>query len=420
MKDKKEVIVIGGGVIGLSCAYFLTQEGHKVRLIDRMPEGDKKGCSFGNAGYVCPSHFVPLSAPGMITKGLKWMLNPESPFYVKPRLNVDLLRWMLNFKRATSARRMERAIPVLKDLGILSRELFDQMEESLDFTLVKKGLIMLCINQESLDEESSLAKRANAFGIDTKTLSKQDISAMQKGLSLEAAGGVIYPTDGHLVPGELMTSLSAELRSRGVELSYSTEVLDFVKEGSLIKAIQTDGEMLEADEFVLAAGSWSPLLAKKLMLNLPIQVGKGYSLTVPGMGSMLQVPMILLEGKVAVTPMGDDLRFAGTMEITDYDQRVNPKRISGMLKTIASYLPELPIDQFRDVAPWSGFRPCSPDGLPYIGRFRDYQNLVAATGHAMLGLSLSAVTGKLVSEVISGQMPSVELSALSPDRYNRR
>jgi D-amino-acid dehydrogenase len=294
------------------------------------------------------------------------------------------------------------------------------MEASLNFTLIKKGLIMLCINQESLDEESGLAKRANAFGIDAKTLSKQDISAMQKGLSLEAAGGVIYPADGHLVPGELMTSLSAELRSRGVEFSYSTEVLDFVKEGSIIKAIQTDGEMLEADEFVLAAGSWSPLLAKKLGLNLPIQVGKGYSLTVPGMGYMLQVPMILLEGKVAVTPMGDDLRFAGTMEITGYDQRVNPKRISGMLKTIASYLPELPIDQFRDVAPWSGFRPCSPDGLPYIGRFRDHQNLVAATGHAMLGLSLSAVTGKLVSEVISGQMPSVELSALSPDRYNRR
>lgn len=419
MKDKKEVIVIGGGVIGLSCAYFLTQEGHKVRLIDRMPEGDKKGCSFGNAGYVCPSHFVPLAAPGMITKGLKWMLNPESPFYVKPRLNADLLRWMINFKRATSSRRMERAIPVLKDLGILSRELFEQMEASLDFTLVKKGLIMLCIKQASLDEESDLAKRANAFGINAKTLSSQDISAMQNGLSLDAEGGVIYPTDGHLVPEELMASLSTELRSRGVEFSYSTEVLDFVKEGPMITAIQTDGEMLEADEFVLAAGSWSPLLAKKLRLNLPIQVGKGYSLTVPGMGSMLQVPMILLEGKVAVTPMGNDLRFAGTMEITGYDQSVNPKRISGMLKTIASYLPELPLDQLRDVAPWSGFRPCSPDGLPYIGRFRDHQNLVAATGHAMLGLSLSAVTGKLVSQVISGQMPSVELSALSPDRYNR-
>ena len=135
---------------------------------------------------------------------------------------------------------------------------------------------------------------------------------------------------------------------------------------------------------------------------------------------MLQVPMILVEGKVAVTPMGNDLRFAGTMEITGYDQRVNPKRISGMLKTIASHFPELSMDQVRDVTPWSGFRPCSPDGLPYIGRFRDHQNLVAATGHAMLGLSLSAVTGKLVSEVISGQMPLVELSALSPDRYNRK
>jgi len=420
MKEKKDVLVIGGGVIGLCCAYFLTQEGHRVRIIDRMPEGDKTGCSFGNAGYVCPSHFVPLAAPGMITKGLKWMLNPESPFYVKPRFNTDLIRWVLNFKRATSLKRMEGAIPILKDLGIHSRELFEQMESSLGFTLVKKGLIMLCKEQVSLDEEIGLAQRANEFGIGASSLSSQDISSLQNGLSLKAAGGVIYPTDAHLEPGEFMGSLYSDLKAKGVEFHHSAEALDFVKEGSRIKAIKTDGKLLEAEEFVLAAGSWSPLLAKKLGLNLPIQVGKGYSLTVPGMGSMLEVPMILLEGKVAVTPMGDDLRFAGTMEITGYDQRVNPKRISGMLKTIASYLPDLPIDRIKDVAPWSGFRPCSPDGLPYIGRFRDHENLVAATGHAMLGLSLSAVTGKLVSEVISEQMPLVELNSLSPDRYNGR
>ena len=419
MGSQKKVAIIGGGVVGLCSAYYLHAAGHLVTVLERSAKNDKKGCSFGNAGYVCPSHFVPLAAPGMINKGLMWMLDPESPFYVRPRLNKDLLKWLFEFKKATRLDRVENAMPVLKDLGVLSRELFGELEMALDFSLEKKGLIMMCQDQKTLDKEAVLADRAKELGLEAKVLSNEDISKLQPRVLFSGAGGVMYPSDAHLVPAQLMKALREGLDDKGIVFVNETEATGFEVNGDKLTAILTTNGKHVADDFVLTAGSWSPLLANELGINLPIQVGKGYSLTVQGMGKLMDVPGILVEGKVAVTPMENDLRFAGTMEIVGYENRINPKRISGMLKSIVKAYPEIDIDRIKCTPPWFGFRPCSPDGLPYIGRFNRYRNLIAASGHAMLGVSLSAATGKLVGEIVSGLAPSIALDLFSPDRYNR-
>lgn len=419
MESQKKVVIIGGGAVGLCSAYYLHGVGHHVTVLERSSKDDKKGCSFGNAGYVCPSHFVPLAAPGMINKGLMWMLDPESPFYVRPRLNKDLLKWLLEFKKATNLTRVDKAIPALKDLGALSRELFDELENSLDFSLEKKGLIMMCQDQKTLDKEAMLAVRAKELGLEARVLSNEDISKLQPSLLFAGAGGVLYPGDAHLVPAQLMKALREDLGDKGIVFVNNTEATGFEVIGDKLTAVLTANGKHVADDFVLTAGSWSPLLAKELGIKLPIQVGKGYSLTVEGMGELLDVPGILVEGKVAVTPMENDLRFAGTMEIVGYENHINPKRINGMIKTIAKAYPEIDIDRIKATSPWFGFRPCSPDGLPYIGRFNRYSNLIAASGHAMLGVSLSAATGKLVGEIVSDLAPSVTLDLFSPERYNR-
>ena len=419
MESQKKVVIIGGGVVGLCSAYYLHAAGHHVVVLERSSKDDKKGCSFGNAGYVCPSHFVPLAAPGMINKGLMWMLDPESPFYVRPRFNKELLNWLIEFKKATGLNRVEKAIPALKDLGVLSRELFSELESSLDFSLETKGLIMMCQDQKTLDKEAALAVRAKELGLEAKVLSSEDISKLQPKLLFSGAGGVLYPGDAHLTPIQLMKALREDLCDKGVVFVNDVEATGFEINGDKLTAVLTTNGKYMADDFVLTAGSWSPLLAKELGINLPIQVGKGYSLTVEGMGELLDVPGILVEGKVAVTPMENDLRFAGTMEIVGYENRINSKRISGMIKTIVKSYPQIDIERIKNTLPWFGFRPCSPDGLPYIGRFNRYSNLIAATGHAMLGVSLSAATGKLVGEIVSHRTSSVALELFAPDRYNR-
>jgi len=416
MSTSKNIAIIGGGVIGLCCAYYLNKEGHKVKIFDRLPEGDTEGCSFGNAGYICPSHFLPLAAPGMINMGLKWMLDAESPFYIKPRFNAELILWLFKFSKAATRARSEISIPTLRDMGIASRELFNEMEGKIDFKLHQKGLLIVCQTQQMMDEEGALAIRVREFGMEATVMDRDGIRK-NTDLDIKAIGAIHYPMDAHMDPSEFMAAIRKHLITAGVEFVNSTEITSFEIENGSIKQVNTTSGDYIADEFVLSAGSWSGDLAKQLGLNMPIQAGKGYNLTVEGMGELISTPMILAERKVAITPIGSKLRFAGTMEIAGIDLSINPKRIDGILKSVKLYLPGIDIERIRSVKPWAGLRPVSPDGLPYVGRFTKYSNLIAANGHAMLGLSLSAITGKLVSQIVSDEDPSIDIALLSPDRY---
>jgi D-amino-acid dehydrogenase len=411
------VLVVGAGVVGLASALYASRRGHDVTVLD-AGDGDG-GCSFGNSGMIVPSHFTPLAAPGMVSMGLRYMGDPESPFYVRPRLSWDLLTWGFRFWRAARRSRVDRAAPVLRDLHLASRALYEEWAGALgDFGLEKGGLLMLCNTEPGLAEETHAAREAQALGVPAEVLTGDGVRALEPSLTVEVRGGVYYPLDCFLDPGRLMSALRSELGRRGVAIRLRTRVAGFDREGSRIRGARTDGGVVEADEFVLAAGIWSDAVARDLGLRLPMQAGKGYSLTLPDPPERPRHCAILVEGRVAVTPMGSGVRFGGTMELCGVDLGIDAARVRGIKRSVRAYLPRFQEASFEGIAPWCGLRPCSPDGLPYLGRFRKYGNLSAATGHAMMGVSLGPISGRLIGEILAGERPSLDLSVLSPDRYS--
>lgn len=410
----QQVTILGAGVIGLCTALDCARRGMTVTVIEKKPP-QRDGCSFGNAGMVVPSHFIPLAAPGMVSLGLKWMWNPESPFYIQPRLDADLLGWGLRFWKAATRASVDAAAPVLRDLSMLSRERFQEM--GLDFGLMKRGLLMLCKQQQTLDEEAHMAERARALGIPAKVLDARATAALDPDVTMDVCGSVYFPKDCHLSPARFITTLEAELVRLGVHILWETEVLGFDIEGRAIKSVRTSRGNISTQELVLCGGVWSADLARELGLKIPMQAGKGYSLTLTNPKQLPDLCSICTEARLAVTPMDGALRVGGTMEMAGLDESITQRRVRGITRAFPQYFPAFEQQDFAEVKPWSGLRPVSPDGMPYIGRTQRWTNLIVATGHAMMGLSLAPATGHIVAGLIDGQTSPVALDLLSPDRF---
>lgn len=411
----KRIVIIGGGLIGLSTAAECVKRGHRVTVLERAPE--RRGASLGNAGMIVPSHFIPLAAPGMVAMGLKWMWNPESPFYIKPRLSWDLFTWAFRFWRASTPAHVRECAPLLRDLNLASRETYARLAEREDFGLVKKGLLMLCKTHKALEEEAHTAAKSVALGVPAEVLDAKGIAALDPAVTMDIAGGVYFPKDCHLQPDRYVSALERHIRAAGGELRYGTDATGCRREGGRIAAVTTAAGDVEGDEFVLCSGAWSAGFADGLGLRLPMQAGKGYSVTVPNPVELPTLCSIFTEARVAVTPMGGSLRFGGTMEIAGLNERINPRRVAGILKAVPSYYPKFEASHFEGIEPWSGLRPCSPDGMPYLGRTRAAENLVVATGHSMMGLSLAPVSGELAAQLASDEPTAFDLRLLNPDRY---
>jgi D-amino-acid dehydrogenase len=413
----KHILIIGGGIIGLCTAHYCHARGHRVTVLERRPQ-QRDGCSYGNAGMVVPSHFIPLAAPGMVRLGLKWMWNPESPFYIKPRLSWDLMTWAWKFWRAANRPHVDRCAPLLRDLQFTSRALFEQLAgQGHEFGLVTKGLVMLCKDPHTLEEEARTAEHARKLGVPAEVLDANALAGLDPDVTMDVAGGVYFPKDCHLSPARFMQSLEDSLTRDGAAFHWETEVTEFVREGNRIAAVQTSRGEMPADEVVVAGGSWSPLLARELDLRLPMQAGKGYSLTLPKPRELPQLCSILTEARVAVTPMDGALRFGGTMEIAGLNENITARRVQGIIKAASRYYPAFRAEDFAGIQPWRGLRPCSPDGMPYVGRTARWENVFINSGHAMMGLSMGPVSGLLAAQVLHGEPPAHDLSLLSPDRY---
>jgi len=302
----------------------------------------------------------------------------------------------------------------------MSRSLFKEFFESseIDFNFEDNGLLMLYKTAKEEKSEGDVAKMAKQIGVEANILSTEQIKALQPGLDLDIRGGVHYPKDAHLNPTEFINKLKTYLTENGVQIHENTEVTRVrTSQGKVTHAYSGDKEYT-ADDFVIATGAYTSSLAKDLNVNLPVVSGKGYSITLDKPVQQMSIPSILCEAKIAVTPMGESLRFAGTMEITGQDLSINQRRFKGLLKAIPEFLPKYTLDVTSNNEIWSGLRPCSPDGLPFIGRFGKLQNVIAATGHSMMGVSLGPVTGKLVSEIVNEEKTSLSLTQISPNRYN--
>lgn len=413
----KQVVIVGGGVIGLSSAYYLQRAGYQVTVIEKGDITD--GASFGNAGYVSPSHFIPLATPGIVAQGMRWMLSSTSPFYIKPRFSWDLLRWLLAFYKKANAANVEHGAPHLNNILQMSRELTVDMRDQLgnSFRMQEVGCFMLYKNANTEKHELELAEEAAHFKVDTQVLTVQEIQAMEPDVEVNVRGGILYPLDCHMHPGDFMITLKKHLEQAGVKLQINTAVTGFEKNGEKVTAVITDKGKFPCEELVLANGSWLPLTAKLLGVDLLLQAGKGYSMTYQNVSRNLRHPSILVDDRVAMTPMGNDLRMGGTMEISGLDSPTLVKRAQAIFKAVKNYYPNLPVEVPTEERIWSGLRPLSPDGLPYIGRHSKYANLTMAGGHAMLGVSLAAGTGKLVEELVGGKKPTIDVSAFDVERF---
>lgn len=414
----RHVVVVGSGVVGLSCAQALQERGCRVTVLERGGP-DRDSCSLGNAGYVSPSHVFPLASPGIVQKALGWMGDPESPFYVHPRLDPHFVSWAWRFCRAATPARARAAGPVIRELTMRSRELFVRMAERAgnEFELVTEGSLNLVRSERGLEEESRVAERAKELGQPVQVLDAKGVSALEPDLTLDIVGGVYYPLDAHVTPQRFVKTLERWVAEAGTRFVWNAELNGWRTEGGKVRAARTAQGEIEADAFVVAAGSWSGLLARQLGVRLPMEPGKGYSMTMPRPRERIRRSVLLHEARVALTPMGSTLRVGGTMELTGHDLSINPARIRGIQKSLRQFLPAFGDADFAGVKPWCGLRPCTPDGLPYVGKPRRYENLGVASGHAMMGLSMAPATGQLLAQLLLGEPPSFDPSLLRPDRF---
>lgn len=409
-------MIIGGGIVGLCSAYFLQKEGHKVTVLDKSDI--TSGASFVNAGYITPSHIIPLASPGMISKGIKWMFNSSSPFYMQPRWDTDFFKWSWYFHKSSTKEKVDLAIPLIKEINIISRELFTSIKNSGDlgdFQLERKGLLMLYKTDKEGEHEMQVAKKASYLGLEVSSLNKKELDTLQPNVTMNVKGAIHYECDGHTTPTEFMKKMLEYLKRSGVIIKTNEEVIDLSTENGRIIKVTTNKNDYSPEEVVLAAGSWSDNLSKKLNIKLPIQAGKGYRINVPR-PTGITIPAILMEAKVAVTPMTEYTRFAGTMEFSGINDVIRKQRVEAIANATTEFYPEIKISEAEKLDAKSGLRPVSPDGLPYIGKSSSLKNLTVATGHAMMGWSLGPVTGKLVSEIISDKKTSMDINGFSPNR----
>lgn len=414
----KKVVIIGGGVSGLFSAYYLSKLNYQVTIIDS--ENFVRGCSHGNAGLVVPSHIIPLAAPGIIAKALKWMLNSRSPFSFHPKLNKDFISWCVHFIKNSTESNVKKSIIPLRDISLLSASLYKELSEEFgnSFSLRSSGLLMLYKSEKIAEEEYGLAKLAKSYGIETKILTPKEINTLDPNCKYNVLGGIHYLNDSHLNPNLLVNNLIEHLKSQKVEFISGELITEITQVGNSIRSVNSNLQEYEGDAFLFSSGVWTSKLLKKINLNIPLMPGKGYSFNIKSKNNFPTIPSILVDAKVAVTPMENSLRIAGTMEIDTINSKIKTNRIHGMVNSFNKYYPDLEVSMPSKKAIWYGLRPCSPDGLPYIGKSKSYNNLFIAAGHAMLGLSLGPATGKLISEVISETKTSIDLSPFNLERYS--
>lgn len=414
-----KVIIVGGGIIGLSSALYLQRSGWDVTVIDKGDFSDN--CSYGNAGYICPSHFIPLATPGIVKLGFKWMWNAKSPFYVQPRPDWNLISWGLKFMKSANARQVEAAAAPLRDIALLSKQEYESWirDPGLSFAYAHKGLLEVFQTEEAAHHAEQTRNKAVELGLsDTVLLNKQELDALEPGVRINAIGALFFKCDAHCYPNKLMQQLLAYLPEAGVKLTGNTEVTGFDISQGKITAIRSGEQHFTADEIVMATGSWGRQTAAMLGLKIPMMPGRGYSVTLEDSPYKLNYPSILVEGRVATTPMDSNkIRFGGTMEITSHKTPPRMNRVQGILDAVQRFYPDFAIPLPAREKIWYGYRPCSADGLPFIGRPKAISNLTLATGHSMLGLSLGAGTGKLVSELVNRVKPSMDLHPFAADRF---
>lgn len=417
MSDSKgRVVIVGAGVIGAACAYYLNQAGYPVTILDRGKFG--AACSHANCGYVCPSHVLPLAVPGVVGSTLGAMMQPDSPFSIRPRFDLALIGWLWRFMRRCNQRDMLAGAQAIQALLNSGRSLYDRLiaDEKLDCEWTQRGLLFVFQNQKPMDHYAETDKLLRErFNMPARRYDGDTVVALEPALKPGIAGGWHYEGDAHLRPDRLMSELRRVLLAKGVEIREDTEVTEFQRTGKTCQAVVTATGPISAEHVVVAMGAWTPLLSKYLGCKIPIQPGKGYSLTMPRPGRCPVIPLVFEEHRVAVTPMRDAYRLGSTMEFAGYDTSMNPKRLDLLRKAARIYLHEPETEPVFET--WYGWRPMTPDSVPILDRSPAMENVWIAAGHNMLGLSMAPATGKLLAERIAGATPHIDPTPYRATRW---
>lgn len=415
MKTGRDILIVGGGIVGAACAYYLAARGAKVTVIDKGEIGH--GCSYGNAGMIVPSHSFPLPVPGAIHQALFWLLRADSPFHIKPPPSWELVRWLLRFLSCSTKAHLAYATGALAELSLHSSTLYDELaaDNGAEMHFKKNGSLYPCATTAGLKHAVDEMEILRGYGIEGRTLGEEEVRQLEPAITGPVCGATYFEGEPHVEPLSAVRTLMRLAEALGACVQPHTELVDWDFRGRRIESVQTTRGTLRADHFVLAGGSWSGRLTRPLGLRIPIQAGKGYAVTIGSIDPMPKIPMLLNEVKVGVTPRANSLRLAGTLELAGLDESITVRRVRAVVQGARRFF-NIPDDP-KVVEVWRGLRPCTPDGLPILGQHDDWENLTLAAGHAMLGLTLATASGQLVADLITGQSPSVDPTPFRPGRF---
>lgn len=415
-RSQSDVLILGGGVIGLACALYLLERGASVRVLEQGLPGS--GSSHGNCGTVTPSHAAPLTMPGMVGVALRSLLRRDAPLYVNPRPDAARARWLLGFARRCNWRDFERAGEARGAILARSRALLDDLvaNEGLDCEFESTGELYVYRDARTLRADRPHVDLLRRLGMEVSELDGDAALALEPALREGVAGALLHPGDARLRPDRYVAELARRVRERGGAIETGACVDEFVFDGTRISHVRTTGGVFGGERVVMALGAWSPLVGRLLDIRLPMQPGKGYSLTWER--PPLRAPhhsLVLREAAVCVTPWQSGYRLGSTMEFSGFEAGLNDVRIDALRRGAAAYLHE-PEGQ-GEVVPWWGWRPMSVDEVPIIGTSTRWSNLAYATAHGMLGISMSAATGELLADLLTGATPAIDPAPFAPGRF---
>jgi D-amino-acid dehydrogenase len=411
-----DVAVIGGGAVGVCAAWELAKIGASVVLLERGPEL-AWGCSAGNAGIVGPSHVLPLASPAAVRDGLRWMTRPDSPFYVRP--SPAVVPWLGRFAAAAAPGRVRRSREVLRALAVRSAGLHAGLASAgLDTGYRQAGLVTVFARESAFAGARRDAVSDERDGIAHEVLTAEGLRGVAASFAADVAGAILYPGEAHCDPHRFVTAVGEQARALGVDVRSGVEVLELRRSGDRIDSLWTTAGEIAIGELVVAAGVWTPRFGSQLGVELPIEAGKGYHVDVPAGGEDPELPIWLHEDRVVITPLDGRVRLAGTLELSGVNHDVSRRRVEAIGAAVGRVLPRLAARP--PVHVWRGLRPCTPDGLPVIGRPPAIENATLAAGHGMWGLQLAPVTAELVRRVIAGDDDAGDIAPLRADRFQVR
>jgi D-amino-acid dehydrogenase len=415
-----DVLIIGGGVVGLFCAYFLRLCGSSVVVVERGAVGGPASCSSGNTGFVGTHGAVPLAEPGLPIRALLGLLNPGSPFSIRPRWDGDLLRWLRYFGQACNEEAARVSFARLVDMKKRSLEILRELCASgrLAATFTAPGMLLACKTPAGFERACRSVLPAADSGVPLRVLTPAQLRELEPDAEFDITGALYNEDGAALRVPDFVREFARTLEGMGAEILSQVEVTGFEVTGGMITRALTPHGDLRPREVIIAAGAWSAACARMLDVGLPLQPVKGYAVTVMAPHGKPQRPVVLTEAKAALMPMGDRLRCAGILELSGRPGHVSARRVAGLMRMVGAYLPRL--KNTPTLETWSGLRPCSPDGLPFLGRAERYSNLSVACGHGHIGMGLAPVSGELLAQMISGKQPAMDLAPFRISRYDAR